>query len=142
METTAYYHAVSAFLARSIRAMRNATRSGSLPKPYDTELLKRIDAALSVVDSVVTPSLILRVTTVKVYRDGVVDPIREFSNFTRQQAVDYIKSVNANLELTDEGVIVNSRNGNRYGYIEVLIGDIDVTRRVLDTLSDVRSQGV
>lgn len=139
METTAYYHAVGSFLARSIRAMRDATRSGGLPKPYDTELPRRIQLALSLVDVIITPSLIARVTTVRVYRDGVVAPVIERTSFTRQQLTDAIKSINVNLDLTDEGVILNSRNGNRYGYIEILIDDVDVTRRVLDTLADARS---
>lgn len=124
--------------------MRGALRAGNLPLDLATALERRVVRALDMIDNEAKPALTNAVKTIRVYRDGVAQPIIERQNFDLADLNVRILAANRNYRLDEDGVIRNRQNDARVGYLEVLAGDADITRdvttRLLDMLNDARGQ--
>jgi len=122
--------------------MRGALRAGGLPPDLAAALEGRVVRALEVVDSAATPALKAAVTTVKAYRDGQTQPVYERTFFDLADLAAQLKKANANYILDEFGVVRDRRTNARVGYVEITVSDaevtLDVTRRLLDSLSDAR----
>lgn len=122
--------------------MRGALRAGGLSPGLTTALEGRIARSFEFADNEAAPALKAAVATVRAYRDGQSQPVYERTFFDLADLAAQLKKVNANYILDEFGVVRDRRTSARVGYVEVIVSDaesnLDVTRRLLDSLNDVR----